>query len=131
MNVNTSKTHKKCPRCGIVKNRETDFYQIKGESIKVNGLCKPCLLERNAEKRRSVKEQAVKYLGGKCSVCGYDKCLGALEFHHLDPSQKDPTYHSYKTIFNDRFKKELDKCILLCANCHKELHFNEGTFGKH
>lgn len=131
MNVNTSKTHKKCPHCGIVKNRETDFYQIKGESVKVNGLCKPCLLERNVEKRRTVKEQAIKYLGGKCFTCGYNKCSGALEFHHLDPSQKDPTYHSYKTIFNDRLKKELDKCILLCANCHKELHFNEGTFGKH
>jgi 5-methylcytosine-specific restriction endonuclease McrA len=59
--------------------------------------------------------------GGKCMRCGYDKCLKALEFHHLDPSQKD------FTISNDRFKlqdavTESKKCILICSNCHKELH---------
>ena len=59
--------------------------------------------------------------GGKCERCGYDKCLKALEFHHLDPSQKD------FTISNDRFKLqeavvESKKCILICSNCHKELH---------
>lgn len=53
--------------------------------------------------------------------CGYNKCLKALEFHHLDPSQKD------FTISNDHFKlkeavEESKKCILLCSNCHKEFH---------
>lgn len=89
MNVNTSKTHKKCPRCGIVKNRKTDFYQIKGESVKVNGLCKPCLLKRNVEKRRKVKEQAVTYLGGKCSSCGYN-------------SRLDPTLPAVKRSIKER-----------------------------
>ena len=131
MNVNTNKTHKKCPSCGIVKNRETDFYQIKGQSVKVNGLCKPCLLKSNAERRRLVKQKAVDYLGGKCSKCGYNKCVGALDFHHLNPLEKDPSYSLFKTIFNDRLKKELDKCILLCSNCHRELHYEEETLGKH
>ena len=59
--------------------------------------------------------------GGKCIRCGYNKCLKALEFHHLDPSQKD------FTISNDHFKlkeavEESKKCILLCSNCHKEFH---------
>ena len=54
---------------------------------------------------------------------GYDKCLKALEFHHLDPSKKD------FTISNDHFKllevvEESKKCILICSNCHKELHDN-------
>jgi len=61
--------------------------------------------------------------GGKCIRCDYDKCIKALEFHHLDPTQKD------FTISNDHFKledavKESKKCILICSNCHKELHDN-------
>ena len=61
--------------------------------------------------------------GGKCEKCGYDKYLGALDFHHLDPSQKD------FTIGNRDFKlKECiegsKKCIMLCANCHREIHAN-------
>lgn len=59
--------------------------------------------------------------GGKCVRCGYNKCLKALEFHHIDPSKKD------FTISNDHFKlqeavEEIKKCILICSNCHKELH---------
>lgn len=61
--------------------------------------------------------------GGKCIRCGYNKCLKALEFHHVDPSKKD------FTISNDHFKlleavKETKKCILICSNCHKEFHDN-------
>ena len=61
--------------------------------------------------------------GGKCERCGYDTCIKALEFHHLDPSQKD------FTISNDHFRlidavNESKKCVLLCANCHRELHDN-------
>ena len=61
--------------------------------------------------------------GGKCVRCGYNKCLKALEFHHIDPAKKD------FTISNDHFRlidavKESKKCILICSNCHKELHDN-------
>ena len=61
--------------------------------------------------------------GGKCVRCGYNKCLKALEFHHIDPSKKD------FTISNDHFKlleavEETKKCILICSNCHKEFHDN-------
>lgn len=61
--------------------------------------------------------------GGKCIKCGYDRCIKALEFHHLDPTQKD------FTISNENFKlkeavEESKKCILICSNCHKELHDN-------
>ena len=62
----------------------------------------------------------------KCEICGYDKCLGALDFHHLDPSQKDFTISNsniYKNL--DKLKEEVNKCILVCANCHREIHYNE------
>ena len=64
--------------------------------------------------------------GGACIKCGYNKCIKALEFHHIDPAQKD------FTISNDHFKlkdavEESKKCVLLCSNCHKELHDNMWT----
>ena len=75
--------------------------------------------------RHKVKEELVKYKGGKCEICGYDKCLGALDFHHLDPTQKDfaiSDSNIYKNL--NKLKEEVDKCILVCANCHRELHYN-------
>lgn len=63
--------------------------------------------------------------GEKCERCGYHKNLGALEFHHLEPSQKDfqiDLRHFANTNLNT-LKEELDKCILVCANCHRELHY--------
>lgn len=73
--------------------------------------------------RHRRKQDAVNYLGGKCSVCGYNKCLGALDFHHVNPDEKDFAL-SGKTKWED-MKKELDKCVLLCANCHREHHYLE------
>ncbi len=121
MNINTSITHKECPRCKEIKNRKLDFYYRKGENVKVSSYCKSCILDVNAERRRVVKQQAIDYLGGKCSNCGYNKCNSALEFHHTNPTQKDKDYSNYKTSF-DKLKPELDKCVLLCSNCHREHH---------
>lgn len=63
------------------------------------------------------------HLGGKCARCGYDKCLAALDFHHHDPSAKEfGISHRGVTYAIERLKKEAEKCILLCANCHREVH---------
>lgn len=75
------------------------------------------------KRRVRIKEELVEYKGGKCEICGYNKCLSALEFHHLDPSKKDfgiASNSSYKNI--TVLKKEIDKCILVCSNCHREIH---------
>lgn len=72
--------------------------------------------------RRRTKIKLVEYKGGKCEKCEYDKCIDALEFHHLDPIEKDFTISGKSWSF-DRLKKEVDKCILVCSNCHKEIHF--------
>lgn len=80
--------------------------------------------ERIKEHRSNIKKKCVEYKGGKCERCGYDKCIGALDFHHLDPSQKDFGISTNIKSF-DLIKKELDKCILLCANCHREEHYNK------
>ena len=76
--------------------------------------------------RRSMKIQAIKLLGGKCSICGYDKCIDALEFHHKNPSEKDFKLGSENTISWKEYKNEALKCIVVCSNCHKEIHAKIG-----
>lgn len=79
-----------------------------------------------SEQRRRVKLQCIEYKGGKCQRCGYDKCPGALTFHHLDPSQKDFGISSNGVSRSfAKAKPELDKCILVCQNCHSEIHHEE------
>jgi DNA-binding CsgD family transcriptional regulator len=72
--------------------------------------------------RKRNKERAVDHKGGKCEKCGYDKCTSALEFHHLDPEKKDFTLSQNMNMAWDKIKVEIDKCILVCANCHREIH---------
>ena len=72
--------------------------------------------------RRAMKKQAVKELGGKCEICGYNKCIDALEFHHKDPSIKEFKLGSGNTMSWKEYKSEALKCMLVCSNCHKEIH---------
>lgn len=76
--------------------------------------------------RVKAKKQLVEYKGGECERCGYNKCIDALEFHHRDPNEKDFTISGKSWSF-ERLKNEVDKCILLCSNCHKETHFEDKT----
>lgn len=82
--------------------------------------------ERLADRRRIIKKRAAEYLGGKCSICGYSKSVRALEFHHINPLEKSFGI-SAKGLARkwDILKPELDKCILVCSNCHAEIHEKE------
>ena len=73
--------------------------------------------------RKRLKRRAVEYMGGKCVKCGYDKCVEALGFHHEDPSIKDfgISAGGMSRKWED-IKRELDKCICVCSNCHIEIH---------
>lgn len=85
--------------------------------------CRKCSVESVQKRREKVKQMAVEYKGGKCEICGYNRCISALEFHHLDPDKKDFGIGAkgYTRSFDD-VKKEVDKCILVCSNCHREIH---------
>lgn len=88
--------------------------------------CKRCRGDAVARRRRVVKRTLVEEAGGACVVCGYSRCLGALQFHHVDPGSKEfhlsQRGHSRSIA---RSRAEIRKCVLLCANCHAEI---EGGF---
>ncbi len=75
------------------------------------------------KRRKKLREMARDYKGGKCQLCGYKKCSRALSFHHLDPKKKDFGVSSRGLTRSwIKLQEEIDKCILLCANCHMEVH---------
>jgi len=71
--------------------------------------------------RKIVKIKAVEYKGNRCILCGYDKCIQSLDFHHKDPKEKEFQISGGTKSF-EKMKIELDKCVLVCKNCHGEIH---------
>ena len=82
------------------------------------------LIEAVRKRRKKVRQMAVAYKGSRCERCGYDDCIEALDFHHKDPSQKNFGISSkgYTRSWS-KIRSELNKCVILCANCHREFHF--------
>lgn len=74
--------------------------------------------------RKSTKDRIIKAMGGSCALCGYNKCSAALALHHLDPSQKDFSLGAIRASIKswNSIVIELKKCILVCHNCHSEIH---------
>jgi hypothetical protein len=79
------------------------------------------LIDAVAKRRRRLREMALEYKGGKCVFCGYAKCSKALDFHHLGDKKFGLSERGLTRSW-EIIKAELDKCILVCANCHRELH---------
>lgn len=108
---------KSCKQCDIIlteKNASSGTHRF---------ICKSCDSKNVIKNGIRGKERAVDYMGGCCSVCEYDKCINALEFHHLDPSKKSSTYSKRFCYWGfERQKKELENCIIVCSNCHREIH---------
>lgn len=112
-----------CPEC----NKEVDHVMPRKK------VCRSCNRVRIEYGPRARNKLLWKdWAGGKCVKCGYDKCLAALDFHHEDPNEKE--FHPSKLCKINPFTTrpdanlqrtldELSKCILLCANCHRELHY--------
>lgn len=113
---------KLCPKCQSSKPL-SEYYTRRDRNGQSHSWCKICLNAQAMERQRNLKQECVDYKGAKCEHCSYDKYIGALEFHHKDPNQKEFTIAKVnQTKFNDKIKLELDKCLLLCANCHREEH---------
>ena len=108
----------------VIEMRECPYHGLTEYVKRKDGRfrCKKCALEVVSNKRRRNKVALVEYKGGKCEICGYDKCIEALSFHHLDPNQKDFGVSNGNIKSLETLKREADKCILVCHNCHAELH---------
>lgn len=86
--------------------------------------------KRNKQQQAHYKKKAIErnrrivagYKADGCAACGYNKCAKALHFHHLDPNEKEMTIARLRSHAVERLIEEIEKCIVLCANCHHELH---------
>ena len=121
-------TEKTCLKCQNTLPTE-NFYRYRQKSKSTSAVwdyfdcyCKKCRNKANHEWRKNIKKEAVSYKGGKCEHCGVeDECVDIYDFHHVDPSKKDFTIGHSTKVFR-AIKDELDKCQLLCANCHRKVH---------
>ena len=114
------------------RKETADFFGISESVVKYHVDKKRTILTEDERKmvnyehvknfRQKLKEKAINYKGNCCEKCGYNKCNSALEFHHLDPNKKDFGIGSYSVLSGEKIKLELDKCIMICANCHREIH---------
>ena len=109
--------------CRLCGECDPQKMMSKGQGRKSLSLCKECHNGNTLSRGRQNKVIYVNYLGGKCQKCNYNKCFDALEFHHKTPKEKDPLFKSIRYWGLEKAKTELDKCILLCSNCHREEHF--------
>lgn len=76
-----------------------------------------------AKRRKTIRQKLVEYKGGSCFLCGYNKSVDALDLHHIDASTKEFGISSGGLTRSwDRVRAEADKCVLVCANCHREIH---------
>jgi len=102
-----------CERCARVY-----LHNVKHRSGHTLRYCNSCMVNTRRFER---KLKCIEYMGGECQKCGYSKCSRAFHFHHLDPSLKSWQISGGHCRKWERVKEELDKCVLLCSNCHMEL----------
>jgi len=117
---NIELTEIRCSKCNIIKTVD-NFYKKKNKRFMA--YCKTCRHKIALDLQRSTKQKVIEYLGGECKICGYKKCAAALHIHHTIPDLKSKDFVKFKyKKFDERYKKELETCELLCANCHAEIH---------
>ncbi len=103
----------RCPRHGV-----TTFRLRAGGGYR----CTKCRAEAVVKRRRNVKRALVEEAGGRCVVCGYNRCIAALEFHHLDRAEKRFSLSERGLARSmEKARLEASKCALLCSNCHSEV----------
>lgn len=145
-------TSRTCKKCGLEKPLE-EFRLLypktlaSGKTVRyISYTCNTCINEYNRSKRtpemiyrynkdkktkrREQKKLAVQYLGGTCASCGGTFHHAAFDFHHINPDEKELDPGLLMQCKLEKLFEELDKCILLCANCHRILHYEEGTLGE-
>lgn len=106
---------------GLSRQTLSKYLIIKDRKIKTNEEIKNLKSNRTKKWKKEFREDLVNQKGGKCIICGYNKSIRALHFHHLNPDEKDFRI-SIGSVSKDIVLKEVEKCILVCSNCHCEIH---------
>jgi len=112
-----------CTKCKIKKSLN-DFYSQNDRKNKAS-YCKNCFNKYCIQRWINKKIKAIEYMGNKCQDCNLhinNTHYSVFEFHHLDSNTKDYEWTKLRLKSEDKIKKELDKCVLLCANCHRIRH---------
>lgn len=113
-NLTTQKKHH-CRKCG--ESNSSKFSPGRFTE------CRKCRVLEQKGRYKKYKKELIDYMGGKCQLCGYNKCMAALDFHHKNPEEKNPNWKNIRSWTPSKSKKEIDKCILVCRNCHSEIHY--------
>ena len=108
---------RECVRHGLT---EFAFYS-RGPGLGRKWSCKRCVGEAVTRRKQKLKRILVDEAGGRCAVCGYDRCIVNLGFHHVDPSAKSFAMSMAIGRSISAFRQEAKKCVLVCANCHGEI----------
>jgi Zn ribbon nucleic-acid-binding protein len=106
-------------KCSCGENDPDKFYGNK------TTVCAECHKKYTLLKGQENRIYILNKLGGRCINCGFDKWKSSLDVHHPDPSQKDIAFSTIRYWSRDKIDKEIEKCVLLCRNCHAAFHSGE------
>jgi hypothetical protein len=113
------------PRIPINKPKDPKHRRIYDR--KYYDIHKKRIYKRKKRRTRKIKLELIELLGGKCSMCKYKKCPAALDFHHVGSKKEQNIAKIIGDSSKQKALKEVKKCILVCANCHRELHYKSGA----
>jgi predicted transcriptional regulator len=122
--INIADNEKYCSMCDTIKLKD-EFYKINKNSEKLQSKCKKCNHKLVGKRFKLIKIKMLEYKGNQCVDCGLhvkDTYPCVFDFHHLDPNEKDKDYYSLRNKKWDEITLELDKCVILCSNCHRIRH---------
>jgi len=122
LNSNTN-SNKTCSHCKLSFPATTEHFYVRSRKQKdLSSYCKKCNTKIRVNEMRKTKQKCVDYMGKKCADCKDEYPPSVFDFHHLDPSKKDFTISKTQSFSFKNLKPELDKCVMLCANCHRIRH---------
>jgi hypothetical protein len=103
------------------RHGDAEFAQYRAGKKGFRWSCKRCIAEAVTRRHQKIKRTLVADAGGRCAICGYDRCIVSLQFHHVDPAQKEFALSTANGRSLAAFQREGRKCVLVCANCHGEI----------
>lgn len=115
---------KKCSIC-YEEKLLSEYYSRSSRGNKPYDRCKKCFNKYVSDRWITKKIESIVYKGSACLDCGItypNEPYVIFDFHHRDPEQKDVDWSDLKLRSDEKIKKELDKCDLLCSNCHRKRH---------